>query len=444
MTRLFGTDGIRGAANVDLRPSLATSLGRATAHRVVGIGGSLVVGQDTRRSGDMFVAAITAGATSMGVDVHSVGVVPTPALAFLAGNGAFAAGIMVSASHNPAEDNGLKVLDPNGLKLDDDLEDELEALVLRADELPGAEPALLGRCVDGAALLEQYVAHRTALASRVQASGLHVVLDTANGAAHRVGPAILRATGARVTVIHDQPDGDNINRGCGATAPESLMAAVLEHGADVGFALDGDADRCVAVDSQGRLVDGDQVLGILALERLARGVLDKRSLVVSVLSNGGLQGAIEAVGGRLVRTPVGDKHILAAMLVSGAGLGGEKSGHVIIREHASSGDGILTAIELLRVITTSGTSIDELAKQIPLLPQQQRAIRVRHRDQWEADEVLGKAIADAEARLAPHGRILVRPSGTEPVLRVMVEGEDAAMVSELADAIAALAGERLH
>ena len=444
MTRLFGTDGIRGAANVDLRPSLATSLGRATAHRVVGVGGSLVVGQDTRRSGDMFVAAITAGATSMGVDVHSVGVVPTPALAFLAGNGAFAAGIMVSASHNPAEDNGLKVLDPDGLKLDDDLEEELEALILRADELPGVEPGLLGRCVDGTALLGQYVAHRSALASRVQASGMHVVLDTANGAAYRVGPAILRATGARVTVMHDEPDGDNINRGCGATAPESLMAAVREHGADVGFALDGDADRCVAVDAQGRLVDGDQVLGILALERLARGVLDKRSLVVSVLSNGGLQGAIEAVGGRLVRTPVGDKHILAAMLVSGAGLGGEKSGHVIIREHTSSGDGIVTATELLRVITTSGTGIDELAKQIPLLPQQQRAIRVRHRDQWEADEVLAKAIADAEARLAPHGRILVRPSGTEPVLRVMVEGDDPVMVTELADAIAALAGERLH
>ena len=444
MTRLFGTDGIRGVANVDLRPSLATALGRATAHRVVGVGGSLVVGQDTRRSGDMFVAAITAGATSMGVDVHSVGVVPTPALAFLAGSGEFAAGIMVSASHNPAEDNGLKVLDPNGLKLDDDLEDELEALILRAEELPGVEPDRLGRAVNAAALLEQYLAHRTALAAAVHATGLHVVLDTANGAAHHVAPAILRATGARVTVIHDGPDGDNINRGCGATAPESLMAAVRDLGADVGFALDGDADRCVAVDAQGRLVDGDQVLGILALERLARGALERHSLVVSVLSNGGLQGAVEAAGGRIVRTPVGDKHILAAMLVSGAGLGGEKSGHVIVREHTTSGDGIVTAAELLRVMTAAGTGIDELAKQVPLLPQQQRAIRVRHRDQWDADEVLARAIADAGARLAPHGRILVRPSGTEPVLRVMVEGDDAALVAEVADAVVALAGERLN
>jgi phosphoglucosamine mutase len=271
-----------------------------------------------------------------------------------------------------------------------------------------------------------------------------VVLDTANGAAYRVGPAILRATGARVTVIHDAPDGDNINRDCGATHPESLMEAVLAHGADVGFALDGDADRCVAVDAAGRPVDGDQVLGILALERLARGALDHGSLVVSVLSNGGLQQAVEGAGGRLVRTPVGDKHILAAMLVSGAGLGGEKSGHVIVREHATSGDGVLTAIELLRIMTTAGTGLDELARSIPLLPQQQRAIRVRLRDQWEADDILGRAIADAEARLAPHGRILVRPSGTEPVLRVMVEGPDADEVAAIADAITALAGERLH
>ncbi len=444
MSRLFGTDGIRGAANVELRPSLAFALGRATAYRVVGAGGALVVGQDTRRSGDMFVAAITAGATSMGVDVHSVGVVPTPALAFLAATGEFGAGIMVSASHNPAEDNGLKVLDPRGLKLDDDIEEELEDVILRADELPGVAPGAIGRGVHAGELIDRYLAHRIGLARAVRAGGLHVVLDAANGAAYQVGPEILRATGARVTVIHDHPDGDNINLGCGATDPASLGEAVRALGADVGFALDGDADRCVAMDAGGRLVDGDQVLGILALERLARGALDHGSLVVSVLSNGGLQHAVEAAGGRIVRTPVGDKHILAAMLVSGAGLGGEKSGHVIVREHSTSGDGIVTALELLRVITSSGTALGELATSIPLLPQQQRAIRVRHRDQWENDDTLLRAIAEAEVRLAPDGRILVRPSGTEPVLRVMVEGRDAEVVAGLADAIAALAGERLH
>jgi phosphoglucosamine mutase len=444
MTRLFGTDGIRGAANVDLLPSLAFALGRATAFHVAEAGHTLVVGQDTRRSSDMFVAAITAGATSMGADVHAVGVVPTPALAYLAGTGGFAAGIMVSASHNPAEDNGLKVLDPRGLKLDDDFEDELETLVLRADELPGVEPALIGRGILAHDLLRSYVAHRVGLAARVPGAGLHVVLDTANGAACRVAPEILRATGARVTVIHDAPDGDNINLGCGATHPESLMAAVRDHGADVGFALDGDADRCVAVDASGSVVDGDQVLGLLALERLRRGALEHGSLVVSVLSNGGLQRAVEQAGGRIVRTPVGDKHILAAMLVSGSGLGGEKSGHVIVREHATAGDGVVTALELLRVMRAAGAGLDELAREVPLLPQQQRAIRVRHRDQWENDDVLRAAIADAEARLAPNGRILVRPSGTEPVLRVMIEGDDAVVVAELADAIAELAGQRLH
>jgi phosphoglucosamine mutase len=444
MGRLFGTDGIRGVANVDLRPSLAVALGRATAHRVVGPSGAIVVGQDTRRSGDMFIAAITTGATSLGVDVHQVGVVPTPALAFLAAEGSFEAGIMVSASHNPAEDNGLKVLDRDGLKLDDALEDELEALIWRADELPGAAPDRLGRAFDARDLLRRYVDHRRQLAGATDASGLHVVVDVANGAAHRVAPAILAATGARITVLHDGPDGDNINRDCGATDPSSLAAFVRAGGADVGFALDGDADRCVAVDAEGRLVDGDQVLGILALERLARGDLAERSLVVSVLSNGGLQHAIESGGGRIVRTPVGDKHILAAMLVSGAGLGGEKSGHVIVREHTTSGDGIITALELLRVMTAARTPLAALADRIPLLPQQQRAVRVRHKDQWEGDEALRAAIGEAEAQLGGLGRVLVRPSGTEPVLRVMVEGPDADAVAGLADRIASLAEERLH
>jgi len=444
MTRLFGTDGIRGIANDELLPSLAYALGRATAHEIVGVGGSLVVGRDTRRSGDMFVAAITAGATSMGVDVHNAGVLPTPALAYLADSGGFAAGIMVSASHNPAEDNGLKVLDPRGLKLADDVEDDLENAVLRADELPSVPAAQVGRAIEASMLRGRYVTHRVALARAVPAGGMHVVVDAANGAAFRVASEILHATGARVTMINDAPDGDNINRECGATDPASLSDAVRASGADVGFALDGDADRCVAVDADGTLVDGDQVLGILALERLSRGALDRDSLVVSVLSNGGLQTAVESAGGRIVRTPVGDKHILAAMLVSGAGLGGEKSGHVIVREHSLAGDGIVTAVELLRVMCAAGTGLGTLARAIELLPQAQRAVRVRHRDQWENDDVLRQAIADAERQLEPHGRILVRPSGTEPVLRVMVEGDDPDAVVRLADGIVALAAERLH
>jgi phosphoglucosamine mutase len=444
MARLFGTDGIRGIANIELKPTLAYALGRATAHRLAGRGGAIVVGQDTRRSGDMFVAAISAGATSLGTDVHVTGCVPTPALAFLAGSGEFAAGIMVSASHNPAEDNGLKVLDQAGLKLDDSVEDEIEQLIWRTEELGSVGNAEMGRTVLATGLLDRYLEHRLRLASSIDASGMRLVVDCANGSGGMVGPEILAATGATVDVIHNSPDGININVGSGATAPASLAADVAARGVEVGFALDGDADRLIAVDASGRVVDGDQVLGILALDRLERGVLPEGALVVSVLSNGGLQTVVESAGGQVIRTPVGDKYILEGMQVSGAGLGGEKSGHVIILEHTTSGDGVVTALEVLRVMTRTGRSLADLAAQVPLLPQQQRAVKARHKDQWEGDQALQRAIRDAERRLGEGGRILVRPSGTEPALRVMVEGPDADLVTELADAIAALAGDRLN
>jgi len=444
MPRLFGTDGIRGIANLELKPTLAYALGRATAHKLVGRGGSLVVGQDTRRSGDMFVAAIAAGATSLGADVRIAGCVPTPALAFLAGTGDFAAGIMVSASHNPAEDNGLKVLDEHGLKLDDSIEEELEQLIWRTEELGSVGNAEIGRSVMDPSLLERYLRHRLELASGVSAAGLTIVLDCANGSGGVVGPDIVRATGATVEVIHNEPDGVNINVESGATSPGSLARTVRERGADVGFALDGDADRLIAVDAAGRIVDGDQVLGILALDRLERGALAENALVVSVLSNGGLQAAVEAAGGQVIRTPVGDKYILEGMQVSGAELGGEKSGHVIVLEHTTSGDGIVTALEVLRVMARAGLPLAALAARIPMLPQQQRAVKARHKDQWEGDPIIQRAIRDAERRLGEGARVLVRPSGTEPALRVMVEGPDAALVTELADAIASLAGERLN
>ena len=444
MSRLFGTDGIRGVANGDLQPSLAFALGRATARRLAGPGRALVVGQDTRRSGDMFVAAIAAGATSLGADVHLAGVLPTPALAYIAGEDDFAGAIMVSASHNPAADNGLKVLDERGMKLDDTVEEELESLILQADELGGVPPEAIGRVHDRSAeLRDRYVRHLSGLAALIR-TDLHVVLDCANGAGSQVAPEIVAATGARVETIHAAPDGSNINLACGATAPASLAAEVLARGADIGFALDGDADRCVAVDATGTVVDGDQLIGMLALERIGRGALPGGLVVVTVLSNGGLGAAMEAAGGSVIRTPVGDKYILEGMLVSGAGLGGEKSGHVIMREHSSSGDGILTALEVLRTVAEAGAPLADLTGRIALFPQEQRAVRVRHKDAWEGDPDIRRAIASAERRLGPGGRVLVRPSGTEPALRVMIEGSDAALVAELADAIAALAEERLH
>jgi len=441
--RLFGTDGIRGVANVDLRPPLAYALGRAVAYELAGAGAAIVLGQDTRRSGGMLVASLAAGAASLGADVHVAGVLPTPALAFLAGSGSFAAGVMVSASHNPADDNGLKVLDSRGLKLDDPAEDALEQLIWRAEELGGPRNDGIGRVRDVPSLVERYREDRLRLAAATPCD-LHIVLDCANGAGGVTAPGVLAATGARVDVVHNDPDGVNINDGCGATAPASLAREVVARGADLGFALDGDADRLVVVDRHGRVVDGDQLLGVCALDRMARGALPGGTLVVTVLSNGGLEEALRAAGGRLVRTPVGDKYILEGMQVTGAGLGGEKSGHVIILEHASSGDGLVTGLEVLGIVGRTGRPIDELATAIPLFPQEQRAVPARRKEQWEADPVLGAAIADARERLGDGGRVLVRPSGTEPALRVMVEGPDAAVVRELADALAALAGERLH
>lgn len=443
MARLFGTDGIRGVANVDLKPSLAYALGRATAHELIGPGGSLVVGQDTRRSGAMFVHAIAAGAASLGADVRLAGTLPTPALAFIAGTGEFGAGIMVSASHNPAEDNGLKVLDARGMKLDDDREDALEALIWRSDELTGPHNGGIGRPLAAPELLERYLADRLALAGTIR-TDLRIVLDCANGAGGVSAPDVLAATGASVEVIANEPDGVNINVECGATAPAALARAVLERGADLGFALDGDADRLVVVDRHGQVVDGDQLIGLLALDRIRRGALRHGTVVATVLSNGGLEAALEAAGGQVVRTPVGDKYILEGMLVNDANLGGEKSGHVISLDHSSSGDGLVTGLELLGVLVRAGRPVDELAGAIPLFPQEQRAVHVRHKDQWEGDPVLQRAIADAEERLGPGGRVLVRPSGTESVLRVMVEGPEAGLVRELADAIGAIADERLH
>lgn len=443
MPRLFGTDGIRGVANVDLKPTLAYALGRATAHRLAGPGRPIVIGQDTRRSGDMFAAAIVAGATSMGVDVHLVGVVPTPALAHITAAGHFAAGIMVSASHNPARDNGLKVLDERGLKLDEAVEDELEQLIWTSEELPSAAAEKLGLSIQDPKLLELYISHRVALA-KATPSSLKVVVDCANGSGGIAAAQILEATGAEVQILFNDPDGININADCGATSPGALARGVVERGAGVGFALDGDADRLIAVDATGCVVDGDAVLGVLALDRLARGRLPNGALVVSVLSNGGLQKTLEDAGGQVIRTPVGDKYILEGMLVSGAGLGGEKSGHVIVREHTTSGDGIVTALEIMSVIGRSGKTLADLASTVPMLPQQQRTIPARHKDQWEGDPAIRRAIASAEARLGSSGRVLVRPSGTEPAIRVMVEGPEAALVGELADTLAALAGERLN
>ena len=442
MSNLFGTDGIRGVANEDLKPSLAHALGRALATRLAGPGGRILVGQDTRRSGDMLVAALMSGGTSAGAHVHVLGVCPTPALAHVTAVGEYAAGVMVSASHNPAEDNGLKVLSGKGLKLDDEMEDELETLIIRSEELGSPRNDQLGRIVDSRGEMQHYLEHRLSMARGI-GSDLRVHVDCANGSASMVAGEILAAAWAHVTTHHDAPDGLNINRDCGATVPQALAGIVAQQGGDVGFSLDGDADRCVAIDEHGQVVDGDKLLGIIALDRLARGALAEDTMVVTILSNGGLARAVEEAGGRVLRTKVGDRYIVDSMLVSGAGLGGEKSGHVIVREHTTTGDGIVTALEILDVLARTGRPLSELAARIPLDPQAQRAVRVKTKE-WQADRVLAEAVAAAEAEMEGRGRVVVRPSGTEPRLRVMVEGRDSERVLRLADELAALASDRLN
>jgi phosphoglucosamine mutase len=441
--RLFGTDGIRGVANVDLTPTLAFDLGRALGHFADGAGRSIVIGRDTRRSGEMLVSALAAGLTSVGADVVDLGVVTTPCLAFVAETGDHVAGVMVSASHNPPDDNGLKVVS-GGRKVDDEAEERLEHLVFRAESLPGPTNAGLGRVHRDPTAVASYRAHLADAAGDLFA-GLRVGFDGANGSASAIGPELLRSLGAEVTAIHCEPDGANINVGGGATDPTALTELVRSAGLDIGLAFDGDADRLIAVDETGSIVDGDGVMGICALQRLAAGTLPERTLVVSVMSNDGLVRAVAAAGGRVLRAPVGDRHILEAMERSGAMLGGEQSGHVIFRDLASTGDGLLTAIQLVGALRASpDVPFSELAARIPRLPQVVLNSAVRHKDQWQIDPVFADAVARATGQLGSRGRILVRASGTEPKLRIMVEGEEPEEIATIARELADLATARLN
>ena len=442
MGRLFGTDGIRGVANVDLTPTLAFDLGRAVGHLLEASGRRVVIGQDTRRSGDMLVAAAAAGLASVGADAVELGVVTTPCLAYVAASGGYAAGIMVSASHNPADDNGLKVLS-GGRKVDDEVEEELERLIFQAESLPGRTNAEIGRIVRDT---EPIAAYRASLIGEAGNAlrGMRIGIDCANGSASVIAPDLLRDLGATLTELSATPDGRNINLDCGSMHPEALAAAVVAGGLDMGMAFDGDADRMIAVDERGAIVDGDGVMGICALARLAAGTLRHGILVTTVMSNGGLEQAVTAAGGRLVRTPVGDRHVFEAMERTDASLGGEQSGHIIFRDISTTGDGILTGIELIRTMRAAGASLGELAARIPRLPQVVINSPVRHREQWEVDPEFAVAVAEADARLGSRGRILVRPSGTEPKIRIMVEGEDADEINRIARELSDLASTRLN
>jgi phosphoglucosamine mutase len=418
----FGTDGIRGLANDELTPELVLALGRAAA-RV--LGGPFVVGRDTRRSGPMLQAAFAAGVASEGMAVVDLGVIPTPGVAF-ASAGWRAPGAVVSASHNPFPDNGVKLFAPGGRKLTDDEEATLEAEFARiAAGDPSARPtgAGVGALESDPAAVDAYAAHLVASLEGRTLEDLFVVLDCGHGAASVVAPAVVRETGARVEVLGDRPDGTNVNDGCGSTDLTALRKAVAEHGADAGLAFDGDADRVLAVDGTGEVVDGDHLIALCALDLRSRGRLDGGTVVVTVMTNLGFRLAMEEAGIAVHETPVGDRHVLEALDANGWSLGGEQSGHLIFRRLATTGDGILTGLQLLDLIARRSRPLADLAAEaMTRLPQVLRNVRLAvRRDAAAVNDAVAPAVAAESDRLGAHGRVLVRPSGTEPLVRVMVE-----------------------
>ena len=438
----FGTDGIRGRVGTEIDADLALALGRAVGTHLGGDGRSVLLGRDTRRSGEMLSAALAAGLADTGTDAVDLGVVTTPCLVHASLDARHAAGIMVSASHNPAPDNGLKVV-VGGRKADDETESELDRLIDAGGGTHALPNERLGRLRTDVDAPEAYVRHLREIAGDAFA-GLRLGIDCANGSASHVAPGLFRSLGAQVTVLFDAPNGTNINDGCGSTHPERLAETVAAAGLEVGLAFDGDADRLIAVDEGGELVDGDAIMGIVALGRLAEGTLRNRVLVATVMSNGGLERAVLAAGGRMVRTPVGDRHVLDAMEREDAVLGGEQSGHVIFRDRSTTGDGLLTAIELVRALRASGEPLSALAARIPRLPQVVINSAVTRRDAWRDDAEFVAAVERATARMGERGRVLVRPSGTEPKIRIMVEGDDADEIDQIARELATLAEARLN
>lgn len=449
MTRIFGTDGVRGLANVDVTAELALDLAVAAAHVLVegrpetGAPPQALVARDTRASGEFLSAAVAAGLASAGVDVVDAGVLPTPALAYLAaGRPEVDLAVMLSASHNPMPDNGIKFFDRFGHKLADDVEDAITELMGAPWRRPTG--ASVGRIRQDTGAVDAYVRHCLASLGTPDAlEGLRVVIDCAHGAASLPAPAALNVAGAEVIAIGASPDGLNINDGYGSTHPERLQAAVREHGADAGIGLDGDADRCLAVSAGGDVVDGDQILAVLALALQAQGGLAHDTVVSTVMSNLGLKLALSAEGVRVVQTAVGDRYVLEAMRAGGYVLGGEQSGHVVMSQHSTTGDGLLTALHLLAEVRRSGNSLAELASVVRRLPQVLVNVAGVDRARAGSDPEVAAAVRAAEVELDGTGRVLLRASGTEPLVRVMVEAPDQASAQHHADAIADVVARRL-
>ena len=442
--RLFGTDGVRGVANIDLTAELAVDLAVAAAHVLGDVGAFshatrtrplAIVGRDTRVSGEFLEQAVVAGLASAGVDVQVVGVLPTPGVAFLTSELDADLGVMLSASHNPMPDNGIKFFARGGVKLADELEAQIEARL--GEDWNRPTGAGVGRVIEARELGVRYLDHLLA-ATPSRLTGIRAVVDCANGAASDIAPSAYRRMGAEVIAIHAAPDGYNINDGAGSTHMEDLQHAVVEHNADLGIAHDGDADRCLAVDAHGRIVDGDQMMAILALHMKENGDLVDDTLVATVMSNLGLKLAMAENGITVVQTAVGDRYVLEEMRDRGYNLGGEQSGHVVLSQYATTGDGTLTALMLMSVMAATGESLDGLASVMAVLPQVLINVAGVDKDALDGCAAVTAAVAAAEEQLAGRGRVLLRKSGTEPLVRVMVEAETDEQARSLAESLAAV------
>ncbi len=434
--RLFGTDGIRGRAHEGaLTPEFASAFGRAIAAKFGAKGGPLVIGRDTRISGPMLEQAVAAGAAAAGLDVLLLGVIPTPAVAFLTRHLQGCAGVVISASHNPFEDNGLKIFQGDGFKCSDVLEIELEALILAEVRQPtsGKKTGRIETWPDAA---DRYAALAVKTYG-VDLHGLRVVVDAGHGAAYRTTPLVLRALGADVHLLNAEPDGTNINAGCGSTHPETMQQAAKDEGAQIGLAHDGDADRLLCCDETGSLLDGDEMLAVIGLDYLRRGKLAHKTLVATVMSNLGLDECLASAGGQVARSGVGDRYVLETMLARGLNVGGEQSGHVILRDYNTTGDGLVTALELLRIMRASGQPLSELRRGLQKYPQLLVNLKVEKRIPLEELPGVLETVRQIEAEMDGRGRLLLRYSGTEPKIRLLVETRDPAMLQPAADRIVA-------
>lgn len=442
MGKLFGTDGVRGVANVyPMNVEMAIKLGRAASHifkKARSGRHKVIIGKDTRLSGYMLESALMSGICSMGVDVLLVGPLPTPAIAFMTKNLRADAGVVISASHNPYQDNGIKFFSSEGYKLPDEIEEQMESLIFSNDIdsiRPTAEEVGKAYRIDDAE--GRYVSYiKTSFPKEYDLSGMKIVIDCANGAAYKAAPLVMQELGADIIVLNNRPDGCNINKGCGSLYPDVIRKAVLDHGADIGISLDGDADRVIFSDEKGNEVNGDPVMVFSALDMKRRGVLHANTLVTTVMSNMGLELALKKQGIRVVRTQVGDRYVADEMIRGGYNLGGEQSGHILFLDYNTTGDGILSALQVLSVMKRTGKPLSEIASIMTTLPQILKNVRVREKKDLESLPDVKKAIRSVEQKLKEEGRVLVRYSGTENKARVMIEGPDSDSIRDMAESIA--------